>query len=227
MGIYMNKKLLLLTVLTVGTVVGNPDNKPKSNSSSSSASSKKITDLSSQELERCKICFIDSFEAMGKCSPGQVCSVRLENLRKQLSEALGKDQQNIEQKIKDFQAKAPTMSEVSRTAEEKNFRQLEANYKVKLQESELEMKSTIQKETENLAVEMREAVAEICKGQNIIVIDKATGQVIYSPDNLDITQVVIETMNTKHNEKLAANKKSQPNNEKLATNKKSSTGANA
>ena len=74
----------------------------------------------------------------------------------------------LEQKFtalaKEFQVKASTMSEVGRAREQKDLAKMEREYKGKLQESEEDMKISMQMGQERLFREHNQAVQPILSG---------------------------------------------------------------
>jgi len=161
--------------------------------------------------------FVESFDTMRQCDSGIECGKILQEKQKQLSEAIQKDEKEITEAMTTFQAKAPTLSAEAREREEKKLRKMKTEYDTKLQESEYEMKLAMQKVTEDLAAEMEKTVAEYAKREKIdAVVDTGTGRVLYASQSLKITDAVVKEMNSKRQEKLAANNKSDRTDKTLA-----------
>lgn len=196
----MNKKLLVTALVLSGVCgINAVDTKAKAKA----PQAKKITSLGEKE----KIRFVDSFKVMRECKAGQEANDKLQKQREDLTKKIQSKEAEIKAEIADYQAKAPTLSEEKREGIEKSLVKKQRAYETMLQESEEELKLSMQKLTQRIAQDVEVAVKEI--GASIdcdALVDTQTGRVLWVKPNVDVTAQVTKCVDKKST-KVAAGKK--------------------
>lgn len=147
----------------------------------------------------------DRFESVRDSETGKQENKLLEEKRNDLTVGVQKEEQAYVQAATEFKKKASVMNDAAREVEQNKLVKLERNYKTKVQESDEEFKRAMNKASERLFKEVQEAVAEVAQEEKVdLMIDAATGQVVYASERAQVTNKITNRMN-----KLALKKKSE------------------
>jgi len=177
--------------------------------------------LKSGELKTdLKVRYIDTFTAMRSSEAGKVEAEKLEMTAKEKTTKVQTKGQQVAKQVKEYEAKAPTMTEQARNEEEQKLVAAKRDYEHERQAAEEDMKMASQRATETLLKDLEEAVQEIAQAEKLdAVIDGATGKVIYASEKADYTAKVVSNMNKKHEIKLAKSGTKKPEATKVASAK--------
>jgi len=146
--------------------------------------------------------YVDSYAALSSSEDGKEFAKNLEKKRAELTVEIKKLEQEYAAAAKEFQAKASTLSESGREREQKKMVRLEREYKTKLQESEEDMKITMQSKQERLFREHQEAVQQYAKANDIDVVF-GPGGILYASEKANCTNEVVAKMDDNRKVKLA------------------------
>ena len=149
--------------------------------------------------------YVDSFAAVRESSEGQVVAKELETKRMELTKQIKELEQMFAAAAKELQAKASTLSESGREREQKKMVKMEREYKAKLQESDEDMKISMQNAQERLLREHNDAVQKYAKANDVDLIF-GPGGVVFSSEKANCTMEVIKGMDKNFDIKLAKTK---------------------
>lgn len=173
-----------------------------------------------------KIEYVDSFAAIRGVEEGQEFAKELEVKRIELGQDLKLLEETLTASAKEFQTKASTMSETGRAREQKTLVKLEREYKAKLQESEEDMKITMQMGQERLLREHNDAVFKYAKANDVDLIF-GPGGVVFASEKANCTLNIIEGMNKSYEIKLAKAGNAKNKKTAVASNNKGKKKASA
>jgi len=163
-----------------------------------------------------KMEYVDSYAVIRESKEGQEFAKEMESKRIDLGKELKELEQKFTMSAKGFQTKASTMSEVGRAREQKDLAKMEREYKGKLQESEEDMKISMQMGQERLFREHNQAVFDYAKSNSIDLVF-GPGGVIYASEKANCTFDIVDGMNKNYEIKLA--KAREPKNKTTAVAK--------
>ncbi len=146
------------------------------------------------------IAFVDSFEAMRKCSDGEKVSKEIDTLREKASKEIRSDAEKLAKAEMDLKNKATMLKPQELAKQERELAKSKRALEELLREKEDEIKITMQQKTEELAMKIEEGIVAVAKEKNVdAVIDKMTGRVMYTKDNNkgDITADAIKFVDKK------------------------------
>ena len=215
------KKNLLLVSLASLTLTGA--------AIAETAVKKEIKDaLKSGELKTdLKVRYIDTFTAMRNSDIGKEEAEKLEQTAKEKTAAVQATGQQVAKRVKEYEVKAPTMSEDARKKEEEYLIAAKRDYEHERKSAEEDMKMASQRATEKLLKDLEQAVYEIARVEKLdAVIDGATGKVIFASENADYTAKIVSKMNKQREVKLASTSK-KPATTKVASAKTTKKGVKA
>lgn len=202
--------VLTTAALIVGTAVANKIAK------SSAAPKRVVTTVARAQSHKkadvkfdLSIRYVDSFAAIRDSSEGKVVAKELEKKRDELTREIKEMEQMFTAEAKDLQAKLPTLSESGREREQKKMVKMEREYKAKLQESDEDMKITMQSAQERLLREHNDAVVQYAQAGGIDLVFGPAG-VVYSSEKASCTLDVVKNMDKKYEVKLAQAKGRAP-----------------
>jgi Skp family chaperone for outer membrane proteins len=206
----MNNKIMLLAGLCIsvsGASIATDKNVSTANRAVKRESSKELSVADLLEDGRAldaKIRFVQTFTVMGEGEPGKLERKEIESKRDLATQEIQQESQKLEKTKTEYVAKASTMTDKAREAEEKKMMKMERDLKNLVAEKEEELKVEMQIATEKLAIDMESAVIELAKEDSIdIVFDTMTGRAIYVAKDFDLTNKVIQRVNERHTIKLA------------------------
>lgn len=135
----------------------------------------------------------------------------LEAQFQQMGSEMKRLQADLEKTRNDYMAKRSLMSSDAQMKEEKKIRDIErkieelnANAQRMMQDARNEMQMAEMQLMQPLMQEQIEVITAWAKEKNLsMVIDEASGRVIYKKDALDATKEVIQLVNKKHEQKTA------------------------
>ena len=150
------------------------------------------------EEKNIKIGVVDTFKVMQNCESGKKVTEDIRKQQESYARELQEEQQRLAKAVNDFQAKGAALKPDAREKEEKNLVAQRRKLESRAQELEEELKSSMQKASEKIALEVDEGVIELAKKENFTEIkDKLTGRVIYTKPELDVTELVTKQVDTK------------------------------
>jgi len=180
----------------------------------------KISDKVATKLSpELNIRIVDAFEVMQKSSLGSEITKELAETNQKWAAEITLKGKELEQELLAYDSKKVTMSESAREKEEKRLVKAKRDYQVSVEEKNQEFQVMQAKSSERILKEVKETATTIAKADGLdVIVDKTTGQILYSSAKADVSDKLIDAMNTKY----AANKKATAT---LADNKKSAAPA--
>ncbi|MCX5922386.1 MAG: OmpH family outer membrane protein [Candidatus Dependentiae bacterium] len=173
-----------------------------------------------------KVRVVDVSSAMQASEEGQDFAKKVEPRRQQLAqdiEAKGKAYEDAMTKLK---SQASTMNEAALAKKKQELVKMERDYKDTLENSEGEMKLVIQQGTGIMIEGLSSSVEQLAKKEGLdLVVDKNSGQIVYSSGKADITAQVVKEMNKHYSSKLARNDKTASSVLTVVSNKKAPAAA--
>jgi len=177
---------------------------------------KVLSDGPSKKAQDMNIRVIDAFKVMQESALGAEVSKELSETSQKWGAEVTQIGKTLEQDLVSFDSKKATMSDAAREKEEKRLVKAKRDYQILVEEKNQEFQAMQAKASERILKEVRETSATIAQAESLdLVIDRTTGQILYSSPKADVSDKLISGMNTKY----AANKKATTT---LADNKKSS-----
>ncbi len=146
--------------------------------------------------------YVDSFAAIRESDEGKSVAKELEAKRAELTKDIKEMEKKFAAAAKEFQTKATMMSELAREKEQKQLVKMEREYKAKLQESDEDMKITMQSAQERLLREHHNSVFKYAKKNDVDLVI-GPGGVVFASEKASCTLDVIEGMNKNYQVKLA------------------------
>lgn len=137
--------------------------------------------------------YADPFGAFRESKQGKKTTQDLDKQRLDLTKKIQEMEQQFTAAVKEFQAKASTLSESALEKEKAKMVKMERDYKAKLQESDDEMKIAMQSAQERLLREYNEAVSQYAKANNIDLVF-GPGGVVYSSEKANCTKDIVANM---------------------------------
>jgi outer membrane protein len=164
--------------------------------------------------------YVDLMQIMQQTKSGLDAARSIEAKRNAYGQELNTKGKELEQKVAQYKAKAPTMSDAAREQTEKSLAREEREIKALAEEREQDLKIAMNKATEELWKEIEEIVRTMATQEGLdTVIDTMTGRVLYTAERVNYTQKVIVAMDQKH---TASSTVTVANNQKTAAPTKAS-----
>lgn len=145
-----------------------------------------------------RVRYVDAFEIMQKSKLGKQEAEKLSDLNKKWTEEITAKGQKLEQEARTFESKKTTMSESAGQSEAKRLAKDKRELEARVQECQQDFQVAQQKATENILKEVRECATLVAKAEGLdVVIDKMSGQVLYSSAKAECSNSVIALMDKK------------------------------
>lgn len=151
-----------------------------------------------------KIAFINTAEAGRDWVAAQEISKEIKEKEEELTRALQDKQRKFAQAHADYEKKKKVLKEDALKAEEKKLAKMAEEFESFKQECQEEWTTLTQQRSEQLDRDLRAVVAEIGKQLQVdAIVDIASGRVLYASDRVNMTHIVVDSMNKNHEQKLA------------------------
>ena len=142
-------------------------------------------------------------DIMRDSEEGKKASLELEQMRNDLTQELEKLQQDFRKQQEDFTVKRATISAEARRKIEEDLLTKSRDIESKAQKAEDKWKYTVQTVGESLTNKAQKTVEVYGKQNNLdLVLDKATGRVLFASDKTDLTKAMITDMNSEYTKEL-------------------------
>lgn len=194
----MNKKLLLLVLAVNGALLAAD---PKQADVKKNINLGNVIEGKTTNLE---IATVNILEVMRDSQEGKQVGFELEERRKKLTDDIHADDQKFAQAMETFKTKSATLSDTAREKEESRLIAMRRDLEAKVQKSEDELKHAMQKASDRLTTKVQKEVENIALTKNIdLVIDEASGRVLYASKRSSFTKDVVASLNKEHTQTLA------------------------
>lgn len=151
-----------------------------------------------------KIRVVDAFEVMQKSLLGAEITKELSDTNQKWAAEITLKGKELEQELMAFDSKKVTMSESAREKEERRLAKAKRDYQVSIEEKNQEFQMMQAKSSERMLKEVRDNSTIVARAENIdVIVDRTTGQILYSSESANVTGKLIDAMNIK----FAANQK--------------------
>jgi len=157
-----------------------------------------------------KVATIDVLKVMRESEEGKLVTKQLELKRNDLDKKLQTEAQSFAQSRKDFESKAPMLSDTAREKEQNSLMQQGRDLEAMAQKSEDELKIAMQSASERLMNKSRKQIELFALENNLDIIWDVSGQVVYASQKTDVTKNIVQNMNKGHKTNLASNDTSKP-----------------
>ncbi len=137
--------------------------------------------------------YVDSYAAIRESEEGKKIAKELEKKRDELTKEIKTMEDKFTAAAKELSAKASTLTESGREREQKNMTKMEREYKAKLEESDQDMKITMQAAQERLLREHNDAVFNYARVNNVDLVF-GPGGVVYASEKANCTFDVVKNM---------------------------------
>lgn len=143
-----------------------------------------------------KIGVINFEKIMRESSAGKMNQKTLNDRGQALKEKLDKEKQALDELGRSFEKEALVLSDEKKRERERDFRNLVEDFRIKQQEYANEMKNLEIK----MVNDMQKAVFDIAnelgkKEKYLMILERKNAGVIYIPDHVDITDLIIKQYN--------------------------------
>jgi len=160
--------------------------------------------------------FINSYELMTLSSLGMEIQAKAASMEEKFRLELARDEETLKKAASEFQAKSPMMSQAAQIAEKNKLVDLEESYKNKAGRMQQELNAFLQEETTKLSVIIEGNIKAFAQNNQFdVVIDVATGRVVYCEQKLNKTADLIALVNAE-TEKIAKPEAGKPAEKKTA-----------
>lgn len=178
-----------------------------------------------------KIVVVDTNQLVAKTQQGNEGRNKLEQKQVQLRQDIQREGQKIERSTTEYNNKKTTLSDAARKEEETKLLRMRGDYERMVQAFEEELKLLASQEQELLIKAIVESAKEYAIANRVdMVVDKASGSVIYSSDKADCTSDLARIMDKNYDHALQLAKNKEKETTQLAaktTGKKPATAAAA
>jgi outer membrane protein len=138
--------------------------------------------------ENGKVGYVEMKKALNASKAGKAALAQLDKTAAEKQGGIAKEKKKLEDLQADYEKKSASLTDKERIA---NFQKL-------VEKTQQEFGDTQAEFTKKVYKEMKKAIAEIAKAENFsLVIEKTDTSVLFSKDELDLTDRVIEKMNAK------------------------------
>lgn len=190
---------------TVQKSVHNPASEKLAASTSDAKIETKNT-TKSENSQQLKIAVVDPYKAMEVSEFGKQEAMKLEKIRKDLTDSYQKKEQALAQAMNDYKLKQSTLTPEARSAQENRMIDMRSDLESTRQSSEQQLQLATQRATEKLTREIQVAIEEIAsQGSYDIIVHSGTALFV-SPE-LVITDQVIKIMNKNYAKTQVTEKK--------------------
>jgi Skp family chaperone for outer membrane proteins len=164
-----------------------------------------------------KIAVVDTNQLVSKTQQGNEGRNKLEQKQVQLRQDIQREGQKIERASTEYNSKKSTMTDSARKEEETKLLRMRGDYERMVQAFEEELKLLASQEQELLIKAIVESAKEYALANRIdMVIDKASGSVIYSSDKADCTADLAKIMDKNYDQALQIAKNKEKETTQLA-----------
>lgn len=145
-----------------------------------------------------KIGFVDTLKVMRECEDGKKAAQDLEAKRVQLSKEIQAEEQKIADAMKDYNSKKSTLNEAAIRETEEKLVKMRRSYETKVQQSDDDLKMSVQRETERLQNNIFAELQNFGKEADYdALIDTTSGSVVWRKETVDVTSDVMKRVNGK------------------------------
>jgi outer membrane protein len=146
--------------------------------------------------EDIKIGVVDLIKALNESESGKKAKTELEGLIKSKQATLDEKSKNIEKMKGELEKQASILSAEARKAKEDELERMIREYQRMVADSQGEVKKKENDYTAGIVKELRVIIEKIGKDEGYtVILEKAEGIVLFSKENLDITDTVIKKYN--------------------------------
>jgi outer membrane protein len=146
--------------------------------------------------EDIKIGVVDLIKALNESESGKKAKTELEGLIKSKQATLDEKSKNIEKMKGELEKQASILSAEARKAKEDELERMIREYQRMVADSQGEVKKKENDYTAGIVKELRAIIEKIGKDEGYtVILEKAEGIVLFSKENLDITDTVIKKYN--------------------------------
>jgi outer membrane protein len=147
--------------------------------------------------ENAKIGFVDMKRVMNDCKAGKAALAKLEKNAKEKQANIDKEKKKLESQQADFEKRAAGMSDKERQDKQKEFQEKIQAFQKMVGQNQQEFNELQAEYTKKVFNDMKKAIANIAKADNYtIIIEKTDTSILYSKDGLDLTEKVMEKMDS-------------------------------
>lgn len=145
-----------------------------------------------------RIGYVDAFKIMQESKFGSQTGEELMKTQKAWAEEINQRGKDFEQTRMAFERKRPTMSQDAIIKEESRLKKEEIELRAYIDEKNQEFQRQQTKATESILAQIKEAAKEVAKTEKLdVVVDKTTGQTLWSSDEADLSNKLITCMDKK------------------------------
>jgi Skp family chaperone for outer membrane proteins len=148
-----------------------------------------------------RIGFVNQYD-IGQSTQGMEANKLIENKYKELGEKLQKSGQQLAQAENELKSKGSLLSKDAFEDQQKKFVKLKNDHQSKMEEYEVDLKSTVRQVTESVLKEFQQAVVEIANEEGYQAIIDMEGKVLYAQGSLNVTPRVVQKMNSRRSTKI-------------------------
>jgi len=146
--------------------------------------------------EDIKVGVVDLIKALNESESGKKAKTELEGLIKSKQATLDEKSKNIEKMKGELEKQASILSAEARKAKEDELERMIREYQRMVADSQGEVKKKENDYTAGIVKELRVIIEKIGKDEGYtVILEKAEGIVLFSKENLDITDTVIKKYN--------------------------------
>lgn len=196
------KKLIFMSMALIITVNAEQAKKKEPNHGIKTevpAVTKTKTELPFKHL---KFKVVNGHQVASSTKKGAVVREDFIGKKEKAEKQLQTDHQKLIEANKEFTAKASTLSDTAKEAEEKKIAKMDRDLKLKAQELKEELEADMYKKTEELGIEFENVVRTYGKENKLdLIIDESSGRIIYVADNLKCSDDIIKLMDQNFDKK--------------------------
>lgn len=163
-----------------------------------------------------RIGFVNQYD-IGQSTQGMEANKLIENRYKELGDKLQKSGQQLAQAENELKSKGSMLSKDAFEEQQKRFVKLKNDHQSKMEEYEVDLKSTVRQVTESVLKEFQQAVVEIANEEGYQAVIDMEGKVLYAQGSLNLTPSVVKRMNSRRSTKITTAQTKTPEAKPAAT----------
>lgn len=145
-----------------------------------------------------KLGYANLQKALNECEAGKKAKEDIKDEAEKLEGELNKEQESLKKLKDELDKKGSVWNKETRDAREKEFKARTAEFQKKFMEYGEQLNKKKQDTESRIIADLRDIVEEIAKKKGMtMVFEKSVGGILYAPKELDLTDEVIKTYNSR------------------------------
>ena len=145
-----------------------------------------------------KLGYANLQKALNECDAGKKAKDDIKEQAEKLEGELNKEQESLKKLKEELDKKGSVWNKETRDSKEKEFKARTAEFQKKFMEYGEQLNKKKQETESRIIADLRDIVEEIAKKKGMtFVFERSVGGILYAPKELDLTDEVIKTHNSR------------------------------